>query len=64
MDLTLEIELVAAISGFRNGTLVDISLPVLPVTAPRSADQEPAENSMPSSRKQLWAERDGRGQNR
>lgn len=64
MDLTLEIELVAAISGFRNRTLVDISLPVSAETAPRSTDQEPAENSMPSSRKQLQAERDRRGQNR
>lgn len=64
MDLTLEIELVAAVSGFRNGTLVNISLPVSAVTAPRCADQEPAQNSMSSSRKQLWEEWDGRGQNR
>lgn len=64
MDLTLEVELVAAVSGFRNGTLVNISLPVSAETGPRSADQEPAQNSMSSSRKQLWGERDGRGLNR
>lgn len=53
-NLTLEIELVAAVSGFRNGTLVNIPLPVSVVTAPWSADQEPVQNSMSSSRKQLW----------
>lgn len=61
MDRTLEIELVAAVSGFRNRTLVNISLPVSAVTAPRSADQEPAEDSASSSRKQLWAGRTGAG---
>lgn len=63
-QLTLEIELVAVVSGFRNGTLVNISLPVSAVTAPWSADQEPAENSMSSSGKQLWGGRHGHWQNR
>lgn len=56
--LTLEIKLVAAISGFREGTLVNGSLSVLGVTAPGSADQEPVGNSMSSSRKQRRGERE------
>lgn len=62
--LTLEIKLVAAISGFRKGTLVNVSLSVSGVTAPRSADQEPVGNSMSSSRKQRRRERDGLAQHR
>lgn len=62
-QLTLEIKLVAAVSGFGKGTLVNVSLSVLGVTAPRSADQEPVENSMSSARKQRWGERDGLAQN-
>lgn len=61
--LTLEIKLVAAVSGFRKGTLVNVSLSVLGVTAPRSADQEPVGDSMSSSRKQRRGERDGLVQN-
>lgn len=45
-NLTLEIEFVTAISGFRKGTLVNVALSV---AAPWSADQEPVENSMSSS---------------
>lgn len=43
-NFTLEIEFVTAVSGPWDGTLVNISLPVLTVATPRSTNQEPAEN--------------------
>lgn len=43
LNITLEIEFVTAVSGAQDGTLVNISLPVLVVATPWSTNQEPAE---------------------